>query len=49
MVRKLARFDVALPVAEALNWPCREFVLVRSLLSVAGSDYEVLARFPLVG
>ncbi len=49
LVRKLARFDVALPVAEALNWPCREFVMVRSRLSAAGSDYELLARFPLVG
>ena len=49
MVRKLSRFDVALPVVEALNWPCREFVLVRSRLSAAGSDYGVLARFPLSG
>jgi 2'-5' RNA ligase len=49
LVRKLVRFDVALRVAEALSWPCREFVLVRSRLSAAGSDYEVLARFPLAG
>lgn len=49
LVRKLARFDVALPVVEALNWPCREFVLVRSRLSGKGWDYEVLGRFSLVG
>ena len=49
MVRKLSRFDVALPVVEALNWPCREFVLVRSRLSAAGSGYEELVRLPLAG
>lgn len=49
LVRKLSRFDVALPAVEALNWPCREFVLVRSRLSAAGSGYEVLARFSLAG
>lgn len=47
LVRKLARLDVASPVTEALNWSCREFVLVRSRLSDKGSAYEVLARFPL--
>lgn len=49
LVRKLVRLDGAVPVAEALNWPCREFVLVRSRLSGKGSDYEVLGRFRLMG
>jgi 2'-5' RNA ligase len=49
LVRKLARVDVALPVVDALKWTCREFVLVRSRLSDKGSDYEVVARFPLAG
>ena len=39
----------ALPAAEALNWWCRDFVLVRSRLSDKGWDYEVLGRFSLVG
>ena len=47
LVRKLTRLDAALPVANALNFHCGEFVLVRSRLSDNGSAYEVLARFPL--
>jgi 2'-5' RNA ligase len=49
LVRKLARLDVALPAVQALTFHCSAFVLVRSRLSAAGSDYEVLARFPLAG
>ena len=49
LVRKLVRLDGALPAAEALNWWCRDFVLVRSRLSDKGSNYEVLGRFSLVG
>ena len=49
LVRKLVRLEGALPTAEALNWRCRDFVLVRSRLSGKGSDYEVLERFPLMG
>jgi type IV pilus assembly protein PilA len=36
-----------LPPLPALEWPVREFSLVRSSLSSAGSSYEVLKRFPL--
>jgi 2'-5' RNA ligase len=48
LVRKVARLDVALPAMHALTFRCEAFVLVRSRLSDKGSDYEVLARFPLV-
>jgi len=47
LVRKLARLDAGLPVANALTFHCGAFVLVRSRLSDKGSAYEVLARFPL--
>jgi type IV pilus assembly protein PilA len=36
-----------LPPLPALDWPVREFSLVRSALSSAGSSYEVLKRFAL--
>ena len=36
-----------LPPLPALDWPVREFSLVRSSLSAAGSKYEVLKRFAL--
>jgi len=47
LVRKVSNLETPLLAAEALRWHCREFVLVRSRLSVEGSAYEVLARFPL--
>ena len=47
LVRKLARFDVALPATNALAFYCGSFVLVQSRLSSKGSGYEVLASFPL--
>ena len=36
-----------LPPLPALDWPVREFLLVRSSLSSTGSTYEPLERFPL--
>jgi len=38
-----------LPPPPRVEWPVTEFVLVRSLLSKAGSQYAVLERFPLQG
>jgi RNA 2',3'-cyclic 3'-phosphodiesterase len=46
LIRK-ARAAKALPPLPALDWPVREFVLVRSALSPKGSSYEVIERFPL--
>jgi len=46
LIRK-ARAAQSLPPLPALDWPVREFVLVRSTLSSAGSAYEVLGRFAL--
>jgi 2'-5' RNA ligase len=37
------------PLPPALGWPVREFLLVRSSLSSAGSAYEPLESFPLAG
>lgn len=37
----------ALPPLPALEWPVREFLLVRSSLSSRGSTYEPLERFAL--
>jgi 2'-5' RNA ligase len=37
----------ALPPLAALDWPVREFLLVRSSLSSKGSTYEPLERFAL--
>lgn len=37
-----------LPPLPALEWPVREFLLVRSSLSSKGSSYETLDRFSLV-
>jgi len=37
----------ALPLLPALDWPVREFLLVRSSLSSKGSTYEPLERFAL--
>jgi 2'-5' RNA ligase len=36
-----------LPPLPAIDWPVREFLLVRSQLSSAGSTYEPLERFAL--
>jgi 2'-5' RNA ligase len=36
-----------LPPLPQVDWPVREFVLVRSSLSSRGASYEPLARFPL--
>ena len=36
-----------LPPLPVVDWPVREFVLVRSLLSSKGSTYETLERFAL--
>jgi RNA 2',3'-cyclic 3'-phosphodiesterase len=38
-----------LPPLPPLEWPVREFILVRSALSSRGSTYEPLERFPLDG
>jgi len=39
-----------LPSADAVRWPCNEFVLARSAKKEASSSrYEVLARWPLAG
>ena len=46
LIRK-ARAPKSLPPLPALDWPVREFALVRSTLSSAGSAYEVLGRFAL--
>jgi RNA 2',3'-cyclic 3'-phosphodiesterase len=45
LVRK-AR-GAALPPLPAVDWPVREFLLVRSSLSSAGARYEPLERFAL--
>jgi RNA 2',3'-cyclic 3'-phosphodiesterase len=37
----------ALPPLPVVDWPVREFVLVRSSLSSRGSTYEPIARFAL--
>jgi len=37
----------ALPVIDAIQWNVSEFVLVKSVLSNAGSAYEVVGRWPL--
>jgi 2'-5' RNA ligase len=39
--------SATLPPLPALEWPVREFLLVRSALSPKGSTYEPLERFPL--
>jgi len=46
LIRK-ARAAQTLPPLPKLDWPVREFVLVRSQLSSAGSSYEPLERFAL--
>jgi len=46
LIRK-ARAAKSLPPLPALGWPVNEFVLMRSVLSSAGSSYEPIERFPL--
>ena len=46
LLRK-ARAEKSLPPLPALDWPVREFLLVRSSLSSKGSTYEPLERFAL--
>lgn len=49
LIRKVAGTEhrSALPSIEPIRWPCTRFVLVRSRLSTAGPDYEVMAEYPL--
>jgi len=46
LIRK-ARAPQRLPALPALEWPVKEFLLVRSDLAPGGSRYTVLERFPL--
>ncbi|MGH8705588.1 MAG: RNA 2',3'-cyclic phosphodiesterase [Burkholderiales bacterium] len=46
LIRK-ARAAEKLPEFRAVEWPLREFLLVRSVLSPQGSSYETLERFAL--
>ena len=46
LIRK-AQAPGALPQLPDVDWPVREFVLVRSRLAAGGPDYEVLERFAL--
>ena len=46
LVRKAGAPD-SLPGLPAVDWPAREFVLVRSIPAQGGSRYEVIERFPL--
>ena len=47
LVRK-APAPRSLPALPAVNWPVREFTLVRSNVSSKGSTYDILERFTLV-
>ncbi len=42
-----ARPPRALPALPQVDWPVREFVLVRSSIDSKGSTYDILERFPL--
>ena len=46
LVRKAGAPD-SLPGLPAVDWPAREFVLVRSVPARGGSRYEVVERFPI--
>ena len=48
LIRK-ARAPAAPLEPPAVQWPVREFVLVRSMPASEGASYEVLERFPLAG
>jgi 2'-5' RNA ligase len=47
LVRRVALPAPPLPACPPQAWPCQRFVLVRSMLTNAGSSYRVLAEFPL--
>jgi len=44
---RAARAPESLPPLPRIEWPVREFVLARSVLSGRGSTYEIAERFPL--
>ncbi len=44
LVRKV-RADCAMPALEPIHWQVRDFVLARSVMRPAGSDYLVVARW----
>ncbi|MBV8033395.1 MAG: RNA 2',3'-cyclic phosphodiesterase, partial [Betaproteobacteria bacterium] len=46
LVRKAA-MPSSIPALPQVDWPAREFTLVRSTLAQSGSRYETLERFPL--
>ncbi|WP_240494528.1 RNA 2',3'-cyclic phosphodiesterase [Azonexus hydrophilus] len=46
LLRKAQRIPPEKPLAPARDWHCQGFVLVRSQLSAAGSNYRVLASYP---
>jgi RNA 2',3'-cyclic 3'-phosphodiesterase len=46
LIRKAGPPD-SLPGLPAVDWPAREFVLVRSTATLDGSRYEVIQRFPI--
>ena len=46
LIRKAGPAE-ALPALPAVDWPVREFVLVRSIPAQGGSRYEVIERFPM--
>ncbi len=48
LVRKAGR-PAAIPPLPPVDWPVEEFVLARSQTLPAGSQYEILDRFPLAG
>jgi 2'-5' RNA ligase len=48
LVRKVSRPIVTMPI-EPVNWSFKEFALVESRRGPEGSQYSVLASFPLVG
>lgn len=41
------RSPAVLPPLPKVDWPVKEFSLVRSVLSAKGSTYEIFERFPL--
>jgi 2'-5' RNA ligase len=45
LVRK-ARPGFRMPALEAIEWPVRDFALIRSVIGPDGSDYEVIERWP---
>jgi len=46
LIRKAGAPD-SLPGLPAVDWPAREFVLVRSTPAQGGSRYEIVQRFPV--